>query len=176
MVGWEPLWVRVQFHSPPAPSGLRFTDPGNAPSCMPRALIPTHTFLRSPTPAKEPSQEGHVKTIKKTFSADSTHHHSPHHPPPTTHTVRFSPLPALEPCTYPAPFAHAHAGPLGDEAQKDVLWGGQLLLTDEGLKQIHTAHMGFLAAGADVIGTNSYNFSIEKLRNTDFFVRDPVTQ
>ena len=54
-------------------------------------------------------------------------------------------------------------------AQKDVLWGSQVLMTDDGLKELEKIHMSFLNNGSQVISTNSYKISHLLLNNLDFF-------
>lgn len=48
-------------------------------------------------------------------------------------------------------------------AQKHVLWGMQLLLTEDGRGKISDVHTDFLRAGADIILTSSYKVSKEIL-------------
>ena len=57
---------------------------------------------------------------------------------------------------------------LGD-AQADVLWGAQTLMSEGGRKQISAVHRSFLEAGSDIIGTNTYKLSAELLDNVDFW-------
>merc|ERR1719461_1434519 len=63
---------------------------------------------------------------------------------------------------------------LGNEAQKDVLWGTQLLFTSKGLDQVRKVHRSFLEAGADVIGSNTYQMSCEMLETSGFYKSHPL--
>ena len=59
-------------------------------------------------------------------------------------------------------------------AQKDVLWGSQVLMTDDGLKELEKIHMSFLHNGSQVISTNSYKISHLLLNNLDFFISSSI--
>lgn len=63
---------------------------------------------------------------------------------------------------------------LGAESQQHVLWGAQHLFRKAGHDKVQAVHRGFLAAGADIITSNSYNASYELFKNAGAFT-DGVT-
>ena len=62
---------------------------------------------------------------------------------------------------------------LGDEAQKDPMWGSQLLFSRAGHERVQSVHRDFLEAGADIISTSSYQVSFECFSAAGAFERLP---